>query len=175
MAKLRILTLLCAAMLLAGCTSNQEPGGTASTSAAVRPADVGQAAGQDAESAVSGAGEDAGQFPLDDTAFIGEYLDSDGDEPNLEIAKGDDGTYIVQIGIFRLATLSDGIGELTADGMEFTATDPSGDPIRGVITVEDQSAVVTFTESTWEFIETGAVFSYTKSSDRPNIWSAAAG
>ena len=63
--------------------------------------------------------------------YIGEYLDSDVNEPNLEIARGDDNKYIVQIGIYRLTSLSDGIGELTADGMNFTATDAAGESNQG--------------------------------------------
>ncbi len=110
-------------------------------------------------------------FFLDDKAYIGEYLDYDVSEPNLEIAKGEDGKYIVQIGIYRLATLSDGVGELTAEGMNFTATDPAGNPISGVITIEDKIANVTFTNSTWTYLENGSTFEYTKSSDTSNIWS----
>lgn len=107
---------------------------------------------------------------LDDTAYVGEYLDSDVEEPNLEIARGDDGNYIVQIGIYRLTSLDDGIGELTDDGMNFTATDSAGNPISGVITVEGQTATVTFTDSTWGYLQNGDTFRYTKSSDIPNIW-----
>jgi hypothetical protein len=108
---------------------------------------------------------------LDDTIYIGEYLDYDNNEPNLEIAKGDDGKYIVQIGIFRLTSLEDGVGELTEEGMKFTATDAAGNPISGVITVENQIATVTFTDSTWDYLENGSTFQYTKSSDTPNVWS----
>ncbi len=111
------------------------------------------------------------QIPLDDSVYIGEYLDSVILEPNLEIAKREDGSFIVQISIYRLASFSDGIGELTADGILFTATDPSGNPIRGVITIEEQTAIVTFTESTWDYISNGSVYQYTKSSDTPTIWS----
>lgn len=106
---------------------------------------------------------------LDDTLYIGEYLDENKD-PNLEIAKGQDGKYIVQIGIFRLASMGDGVGELTEEGMHFTATDMAGNPISGVITVENQTATVTFTDSTWELIENGTSYEYTKSSDEPRIW-----
>ena len=106
----------------------------------------------------------------DDDIYIGEYLDSDNNEPNLEIDKDDDGKYIVQIGIFRLTLLSDGIGELTADGLTFTATDAAGNPISGVITVEDQIATVIFTNSTWGYLPNGSSFQYTKSSDIPDIW-----
>ena len=107
---------------------------------------------------------------IDDSIYIGEYLDYDVSEPNLEIAKGEDGKYIVQIGIFRLTTLDDGVGELTAEGMTFTATDAAGNSIGGIITVEDDIATVTFTDSTWDLIENGTVYQYSKSSDVPNVW-----
>ena len=106
---------------------------------------------------------------LDDTVYIGEYLDPYVEDPNLEIAKGDDGKYIVQIVINRLTSLSDGIGELTVDGMKFSSTDASGNPIHGLITVENQTATVTFTSSTWDYLPNGSDFKYTKSSNVPNI------
>ena len=106
---------------------------------------------------------------LDGTLYIGEYLDSDVMDPNLEIAEGEDGQYIVQIGIFRLTSI-EGVGELTEDGMRFTATDAAGNPISGVITVEDQMATVTFTDSTWTYLPNGSSYQYTKSSDTPNLW-----
>lgn len=106
---------------------------------------------------------------LDDTLYIGEYLDENKD-PNLEIAKGEDGKYIVQIGIFRLASMGDGVGELTEEGMHFTATDMAGNPIGGIITMKGEIATVTFTDSTWELIENGTSYDYTKSSDEPRIW-----
>lgn len=102
--------------------------------------------------------------------YIGEYLDYDNTEPNLEIAKRVDGKFTVQIGIFRLCYLDDGVGELTAGGMTFTATDPAGNAIGGIITVEDDVAKVTFTDSTWEYLENGTTYEYTKSSETPNIW-----
>ncbi len=108
---------------------------------------------------------------LDDSIYIGEYLDSVIMEPNLEIAKDKNGKYLVQIGIYRLAFFNDGTGELTDDGISFTATDPSGNPIYGMITIEDQTAIVTFTKSTWEYISNGSVFLYTKASDSPTILS----
>ena len=108
---------------------------------------------------------------IDDSIYIGEYLDYDCNEPNLEIAKGSDGKYIVQIGIFRLTTLEDGIGELTPEGLIFTATDAAGNPISGIITVEEQIATVVFTDSTWALLENGTTYLYTKSSDEPTIWS----
>lgn len=184
MGRLNIFVLLCVGiMLLGGCASNAQEqiseapsGGGKSNSTAEQSADQEKPAGASTESETedSGIGEsniENSESHLDDTVYIGEYLDSDFGEPNLEIAKGNDGKYIVQIGIYRLTSLSDGIGELTDEGMKFTATDTSGNPIRGVITVEDQTAIVTFTDSTWENLQNGSVFRYTKSSDTPNIWS----
>lgn len=65
-----------------------------------------------------------------------------------EIAKGNDGKYIVQIGIYRLTSLEDGVGELTADGLLFTATDAAGNPISDIITADGKTATVTFTDFT---------------------------
>ena len=106
---------------------------------------------------------------LDDTLYVGEYLDENKD-PNLEIARGEDCKYIVQIGIFRLASFDDGVGELTEEGMHFAATDMAGNPIGGIITVENGTARVIFTDSTWEYIQNGTSYEYTKASDEPRIW-----
>jgi len=121
------------------------------------------------EEAVQEESEVSHETALVETLYIGEYLDEN-KEPNLEIAKGEDGKYIVQIGIFRLASMGDGVGELTEEGMHFTATDMAGNPISGVITIKEEIATVTFTDSTWEYIENGASYEYTKSTDEPRIW-----
>lgn len=112
------------------------------------------------------------QFPAstDDTTskeyttdmYVGTYNDYDNNEPNLKISLNEDGTYGVVIGIFRLTSLEDGIGTLTEHGLEFTATDAAGNPIEGVITLEGDEAVVTFTNSTWELIENGTSYRYVK-------------
>lgn len=105
---------------------------------------------------------------LDGTLYIGEYSGCDTVDSKLEIAESEDGQFIVEIGIVRLTVL-DGVGELTEDGMCFTATDAAGNPIGGVITVEDETATVTFTDSTWEYLPNGSEYQYTKSSDTPNL------
>lgn len=98
------------------------------------------------------------QKTIDDTAYIGTFLGDSGCELIIEAAEG--GKYSVQLGIYRLTGLDDGAGELTAEGMAFTATDASGDPIGGIITVEGDTATVTFTASTWPYLENGSSFSY---------------
>ncbi len=104
----------------------------------------------------------------DDAAYIGSYVNEE-NTPCLNIAKRDDGNYDILIAITGLCQLDDGIGELTEEGMKFTATDPSEKPIGGLITLTETGATVTFTESTWEYLENGAFFDCEKSSDIPNM------
>lgn len=66
--------------------------------------------------------------------------------------------------------MDDGVGELTQEGMVFTATDAAGNPISGIITVEDEIAIVTFTDSIWSLLENGTSYMYSKSSDVSNVW-----
>lgn len=65
----------------------------------------------------------------------------------MKIRKKDDGTYDVEIGIFRLASFEDGVGNVTDKGQEFVTTEPNGNNMNGIITVDGDTAVVTFTES----------------------------
>ena len=107
--------------------------------------------------------------------YEGAYQDKDNKEPNLFICAREDGKYDVEIGIYRLTTLDDGIGTLTDEGLAFTATDASGAPIGGLITVKGDTATVTFTKSTWPLLENGASYTYTRKSDvatRPAVSAA---
>ena len=99
--------------------------------------------------------------------YVGEYLDGVSDL-GLEISLGKDGTYFVQISIYRLTSISDGVGQDAGDGISFTATDAAGDPISGMITFDGKTATVTFTDSTWEYLPNGTSFQLTKSSNVPN-------
>lgn len=168
MVKLSFSILLCIeailSMLLGSFTSNAQKQVSADPSDEAKFRTMAVQLMETAQPAVS-------EFYLDDTVYLGKYLDSDCEEPNLAIAKEADGKYLVQIGIYRLTSLPDGIGELTVDGMKFTATDASGNPICGIITVKEQTATVTFTDSTWEYLQNGSSFQYTKSSAIPAIWS----
>ncbi|MBO4775086.1 MAG: hypothetical protein J5515_00605 [Lachnospiraceae bacterium] len=119
---------------------------------------------------LSGEGQGTGYNEDVEGLYIGEYVD-DLNDPNLQIARGSDGTYKVQIGIYRLCFLDDGVGELYDDRMEFHISDENGDPMEGYIVVdEDGKATVTFTYSEWDYIEAGTVYEYTKTSDEPNIF-----
>jgi len=95
-------------------------------------------------------------------AFEGIYLDEN-NSPNLIVERKDTaGMYQMEIGIFRLTTLSDAVGKVDGDRLEFTATDAAGNPIAGDITLHGDTATVTFTQSTWPLIETGAQFQYVR-------------
>lgn len=66
--------------------------------------------------------------------------------------------------------MDDGVGELTQEGMVFTAPDAAVNPISGIITVKDEIAIVTFTDSIWSLLENGTSYMYSKSSDVSNVW-----
>ena len=107
---------------------------------------------------------------IDEDSYVGEYNSYDTDEPNLEIQKNWDGSYLVQIGMFRLAQLDDCEGKWTEQGLEFS-TDEYGKDFSGIITLEDDIANVTFTSEGWkEFADDLNVFKYYKTADEPNIY-----
>ena len=107
---------------------------------------------------------------IDEDSYVGEYNSYDTDEPDLEIQKNWDGSYLVQIGMYRLAQLDDCEGKLTEQGLEFS-TDEYGKDFSGIITLEDDIATVTFTSEGWkEFVEDHNVFKYYKTADEPNIY-----
>ena len=88
----------------------------------------------------------------------GEFIDENGDV-NLIITPKDNG-YHIEIGIFRLTHMDDGVGELDGEKILFTVTDSSGDPISGEIVKTASGADVIFTNSTWEYIQNGDKYSY---------------
>ncbi len=104
-----------------------------------------------------------------EATFIGEYVD-DNKDPSLEIAKRSDGKFDIQISIFRLCSLDDGIGELQEDKIVFSVTDPNGNPMEGVITRDGDKAVVEFTKTTWTYISNGDKYTFVKKADEANLW-----
>ena len=102
--------------------------------------------------------------------YVGQYLDEDNRDPNLRICEEKNGKYSIRIGINRLTNLDDGVGTLCAEGLSFTATDASGNPITGLITVYDGNATVTFTNSTWELLPNNSSFRYTKQPQSDKIF-----
>lgn len=94
-------------------------------------------------------------------SVIGEYADRN-DGSTLEISKSDNGRMKVEIGLTRLTMIDDGVGVLSDKGLTFSATDAAGNPIYGLITIEGNTAKLTFTESTWEYLPAGATFTFNR-------------
>ncbi len=88
--------------------------------------------------------------------YAGHYTASD--SSTLDISESG-GSYTVKMGIFRLTEL-EGTGTAGADGLNFTATDAAGNPIKARVTVSGETATVTFTGSSWSYIKTGDVFTF---------------
>ncbi len=101
--------------------------------------------------------------------YEGEYNSYDVNEPALEIKKNDDGTYRIQIDLFRLYMLRDGIGEETEKGLEFAATGPGGNVVNGVIKLEEDIAAVTIFGQEWLDFAGLSEYEFYKTSDVPNI------
>ena len=117
------------------------------------------------QSQTSGAASTAEPSAADETGgnlYVGEYFDGVSEEATLKIAEGENGKYKIEIGIYRLTTIDDGIGELTEEGLKFTATDAAGNPIGGIITLDGDQATVTFTDSTWGLLPNGESFLYSR-------------
>ena len=101
--------------------------------------------------------------------YEGEYNSYDIDEPALEIKKNDDGTYQIQIDLFRLWGFYDDAGKITEEGLEFTATGPRGSEVNGVIKLEEDIAVVTIFGQEWLDFAGLSEYRFYKTSDVPNI------
>ena len=94
------------------------------------------------------------------SSYAGRYLDEEGTDCDLIIEPDDKGGYKISISIYRLTTIDDGYGKPAEDGIAFTATDPSGQPLKGTITFSEDTATVTFTDISWDYINNGDKFRY---------------
>lgn len=101
---------------------------------------------------------------IDLGSFEGEYNDHDNDEPNLEIRLNEDGSYLIQIGIFRLLYLDGCVGRESGGVIAFT---DSVTGVQGTIGLEGDVATVTFGDG-FPYGEI-KVYRYYKTSDVPNI------
>lgn len=88
--------------------------------------------------------------------FLGDFI-RDNDGSTLRIAQGAD-AITVDISIFRLCSLENGVGTFAEHKLSFTVDDPNGDPMRGVIYRDsDNSLTLQITDSTWELLPAGEV------------------
>lgn len=95
--------------------------------------------------------------------FIGDYTDSN-DGSTLKIGKSINSGPSIKINLFKLTDIDDGIGIVSDDALTFTATDAEGNPIKGKITVDGDSATLVFTESTWEYLPNGSTYHFKRDS-----------
>lgn len=102
--------------------------------------------------------------------YEGEYSDYDVNEPSLEIKKNNDETYQIQIKIYRLFYLDDGVGKVTEKGLEFEATGPNGNKVNGVIRLEEDIAMVTFFSQEWIDFAGLSKYKFYKTSNIPDIY-----
>lgn len=101
--------------------------------------------------------------------YEGEYCDYDVNEPSLEIKKNEDGTYQIQIDIFRMWYFQDGVGRMTEDGLEFTAAGPREKEVNGIIKLEEDIATVTILGQAWLDFAGINEYKFYKTSDVPRI------
>ena len=100
--------------------------------------------------------------------FIGEYYDCISDEPNLEIKKLEDGTYEVEIGIFRTYHIHPCPAKLVDDKIEFSSTQVEGKTLKGTITLDEYgNGVVRFVSGLWKYLDRDEDYVYYKTSDIP--------
>lgn len=126
----------------------------------------------DAEGSTKEISEENPQVVSDEAeadSYEGEYNSYDVNEPALEIKKNDDGTYLIQIDLFRLYSLDDGIGKETEKGLEFSATGPGGNEVNGVIKLEGDIAAVTIFGQEWLDFAGLSEYRFYKTSDVPNM------
>lgn len=84
--------------------------------------------------------------------FLGKHERSY-DGSTLTITDNADGTFRVDLDLFRLCSLENGTGTFAEHKMTFTAMDPSGNDISAVIYRDsDNSLVVRITDSTWDYL-----------------------
>lgn len=85
--------------------------------------------------------------------FLGEHTKSY-DGSTLTITDNNDGTFAVNIDIFRLCSLDDGVGTFSDHKMSFDVTDPAGNKMSGMIYRDsDNSLTVKITDSTWDYLQ----------------------
>lgn len=92
--------------------------------------------------------------------YVGSYCDSTEKESTMVISSNGDGSYSIEIIRFRLTSL-ECTGTLSNEGIEFTENNSPTD-MKGIITINNNFATVTFTSSSWDYIKPNDTFQYEK-------------
>lgn len=92
--------------------------------------------------------------------FLGDFVSSY-DGSTLSIKDNNDDTYSINISLFRLCDLVDGVGHFEDHKMYFDIKDPNEEQMSGVIYRDsDNSLVIKITDSKWDLISNDEVFEY---------------
>ena len=92
---------------------------------------------------------------------LGHFVSEDAQGATMDILRGGEGLYTVNIGIVRLVGLN-GVGKYEGDTMDFTAavdTDESKN-VAGTVQGRGDDLVLTISESDWKYLEPGTTFHF---------------
>ena len=93
-------------------------------------------------------------------SFLGLHVSSyDGSDIMVE-EDGENGRLKVNVGIFRVCTIDDGVGVFENDTVSFSADDPNGNKIRCCLYYDgDNSLCLEVVDSIWDVLPAGTVIS----------------
>lgn len=91
--------------------------------------------------------------------LVGKYTDTN-DGSTLTITQTGDNKYLADIDLFRLTSINNGVCSWTEGALSLSAKDAAGNPIKGRITFDSDTAHLTFTQSTWKYLSKGTSFSF---------------
>ena len=93
-------------------------------------------------------------------SFLGLHVSSyDGSDIMVE-EDGENGRLKVNVGIFRVCTIDDGVGVFENDTVSFSADDPNGNKIRCCLYYDgDNSLCLEVVDSVWDELPAGTVIS----------------
>lgn len=92
-----------------------------------------------------------------DCNYIGRYISRY--EPDEVIVKSyKDNMYNLEIGLFRLTIIDDAIGYCKNNVIYFKSKDASGNDIYGTFSKSGNKYLVTFIESSWEYLPNGTQY-----------------
>ncbi len=128
-----------------GTANQQETEAATDTAGQPEATEVSESSSQDTGNASAG-------------SFVGKHISSY-DGSALTISDNGDGTYKVDIELYRLYSFENGVGTLEGDQMTFVVDDPNGEKLTGEITRDSNNVfTVTITESSWSLLANGDSF-----------------
>ena len=84
------------------------------------------------------------------------------DDSTLSIIDDVDSSYRAAVDLFRLTSIDDFTGKYENGILTMKGTDKKGDPITSEITFSNGQAILTFTDSTWKYLENGTQYVFNK-------------